>query len=110
MGRVRRNKNVGLRRRWLINTAGVVFILGLVCVLAITATFAGYYYTNMESDMHTRAAGTTEFFADYINQNYEDFKDDILGSEFNKVLASYKESLEFSLNDYGKSINILEIE
>ena len=48
--------------------------------------------------------------ADYINQNYEDFKDDILGSEFNKVLASYKESLEFSLNDYGKSINILEIE
>ena len=66
-------KSSGLRRRWLINTAGIVFILGLVCVLAITATFAGYYYTNMESDMHTRAAGTTEFFADYINQNYNEF-------------------------------------
>ena len=48
--------------------------------------------------------------ADYINQNYDTFKDDVLGSEFNKILASYKAELEFSLNDYGKSINILEIE
>ena len=63
----------GLRRRWLTNTAGVVFILGLVCVLAVTATFATYYYTNMESDMKSRASGTTEFFADYINQNYNEY-------------------------------------
>jgi hypothetical protein len=48
--------------------------------------------------------------ADYINQNFDTFKDDVLGSEFNKILASYKAELEFSLNDYGKSINILEIE
>ena len=48
--------------------------------------------------------------ADYIKQNYDEFKDDVLGSEFNKILASYKEGLEFTLNDYGKSINILEIE
>ena len=68
-----RQKSRGLRQRWLLNTAGVVFILGLVCVLAVTATFAAYYYTNMESDMHTRAASTTEFFADYINQNYNEF-------------------------------------
>jgi len=63
----------GLRRRWLLNTAGVVFILGLVCVLAVTASFAAYYYTNMESDMHSRAATTTEFFAEYINQSYNEF-------------------------------------
>ena len=66
-------KSGGLRRRWLINTAGVVLILGLVCVLAVTASFAAYYYSNMESDMHSRAAATTEFFADYINQNYNEF-------------------------------------
>lgn len=48
--------------------------------------------------------------ADYIKQNFDTFKDDVLGSEFNKILASYKAELEFSLNDYGKSINILEIE
>ena len=63
----------GLRKRWLLNTAGVVFALGLVCVLAVTASFAAYYYSNMQSDMFSRARTTTEFFADYIDQNYNDY-------------------------------------
>ena len=60
----------GLRRRWLINTVGVVCALGLVCVLAVTAVFSAYYYSAMESDMRYRARTTTEFFADYLNQSY----------------------------------------
>ena len=63
----------GLRKRWLLNTASVVFALGLVCVMAVTASFAAYYYSNMESDMYNRARSTTDFFADYINQNYSEF-------------------------------------
>lgn len=63
----------GLRRRWLLNTVGVVFTLGLVCVMVITAVFAGYYYTSMESDLYYRAKTTTEFFADYLNQNYNEY-------------------------------------
>ena len=59
----------GLRRRWIINTLGVVFSLGLVCVLAVTASYAAYYYSNMQSDLESRARTTTEFFSDYINQN-----------------------------------------
>ena len=47
---------------------------------------------------------------DYLSANFDDFKDDIMGSEFNKKLAEYKENLSFELNDYGKSIDILEIE
>ena len=67
-------KNTGsLRKRWLINTVGVVLILGLVCVLAVTASFAAYYYSNMEADMRNRASATTAFFSDYINQDYSDF-------------------------------------
>lgn len=67
-------KKVGsLRRRWLINTAGVIFVLGLVCVLAVTASFAAYYYSNMQSDMENRAKTTTEFIADYVNQDYNVF-------------------------------------
>lgn len=61
----------GLRRRWLINTVAVVCTLGLVCVLAVTAVFSAYYYSAMESDMRYRARATTEFFADYLNQNYK---------------------------------------
>ena len=63
----------GLRRRWIINTLGVVFSLGLVCVLAVTASYAAYYYSNMQSDLESRARTTTEFFADYINQNISEF-------------------------------------
>ncbi len=63
----------GLRRRWLLNTVCVVLALGLVCVVAITALFAAYYYSAMESDMRYRAKTTTEFFADYQNQNYNDY-------------------------------------
>lgn len=63
----------GLRRRWLLNTVGVVCTLGLVCVLVVTAVFAVYYYSSMESDMRYRARTTTEFFADYLNQNYNEY-------------------------------------
>ena len=66
-------KTGGLRRRWLLNTVGVVFALGLVCVMAVTASYATYYYSNMQSDMENRAKTTTDFFADYINQDYGDY-------------------------------------
>ena len=66
-------KRGGLRKRWLMNTVGVVCTLGLVCVLAVTAVFAAYYYSSMESDMRYRARTTTDFFADYINQSYNQY-------------------------------------
>ena len=63
----------GLRRRWLLNTLSVICALGLVCVLAVTAMVAAYYYSSMESDMRYRARTTTEFFADYLNQSYNQY-------------------------------------
>ena len=63
----------GLRRRWLLNTVGVLFALGLVCVFVVTAVFASYYRSSMESDMRYRAKTTTEFFADYLNQSYNQY-------------------------------------
>lgn len=60
----------GLRRRWILNTVGVVSTLGLVCVLVITAAFSASYYSTMESDLRYRAKSTTEFFAEYLNQSY----------------------------------------
>ena len=62
-----------LRKRWLINTVGVILALGIVCVLAIAAFFAAYYYSSMEADLRSRARTTREFFADYVNQNYGEF-------------------------------------
>lgn len=63
----------GLRKRWLLNTASVVLALGLVCVLAVTASVAVYYYSRMEADMSNRARITRDFFASYIDQDYNDY-------------------------------------
>ena len=75
MGRMRRQIQTliqvkGLRRRWLINTLCVVLPLAIVCVLAVTASFAAYYYSGMESDLRYRARTTTDFFADNMNVDY----------------------------------------
>ena len=66
-------KRGGLRRRWLLNAAGVVLAIGLVCAAVITTVFAMYYYSNLESDMRYRAKTTTEFFAEYLNQSYNEY-------------------------------------
>ena len=63
-------KVTGLRRRWIINTLCVVLPLAIVCVLAVTAAFAAYYYSGMESDLRYRARTTTDFFAENMNVDY----------------------------------------
>ena len=62
-----------LRGRWMTNTLMVFACLGLVCVLLITGTFAVYYYSNMVADMKARAGQTSQFFASYIGQTYDDY-------------------------------------
>ena len=44
-----------------------------MCVLLITAVFATYCYSNMVSDLKYRAETTTEFFAEYLNQSYNEY-------------------------------------
>lgn len=63
----------GLRKRWLINTVGIVCVLGLACALGITAVFANYYYSNMESDIRYRARTTTDYLAEYLNLDYNEY-------------------------------------
>ena len=67
------NLKSSLRLRWLVNTLGVILALGLVCVLAVTAVFAAHYYTNVRSDLHERAEVTAGFFAEYLNQSYNEY-------------------------------------
>ena len=79
MGRLNKVKNKrkkgsgGLRRRWLMNTVRIMCAIGIVCVFAVCAVFTAYYYTSMESDLRYRARTTTDFFADYINQSYNEY-------------------------------------
>ena len=66
-------KRNSLRSRWLSNMLTVFCIFSIVCIIGITGTFAVYYYSNMRSDMMSRASQTSQFFSGYISQNYEDY-------------------------------------
>ena len=66
-------KRSSLRSRWLSNMLTVFCIFSIVCIIGITGTFAVYYYSNMRSDMMSRASQTSQFFSGYISQNYEDY-------------------------------------
>ena len=63
----------GLRRRWLVNTVGIVCALGLACVMTVTAVFASSFYSNMQSDLRYRARMTTTYFAEHLNQSYNEY-------------------------------------
>ena len=62
-----------IRARWIGNTIFTFCVLGLLCVLLITGTFGAYYYSSMRSDLFAKAMQTSQFFANYIGQNYDDY-------------------------------------
>ena len=68
-------KIVGLRKRWLTNTLSIICALGLVCALAVTAAFALYYYSNLESDLRFRAGNTSSLFSNYLNRSPSEYYD-----------------------------------
>ena len=62
-----------IRARWIGNTISTFCVLGFLCVLLITGTFGAYYYSSMRSDLFAKAMQTSQFFANYIGQNYDDY-------------------------------------
>ena len=66
-------KTGGLRRRWLINTLGLICALGLVCVMAVTVYFAARYYSELEWDLNSRGENTKEIFSDHDGQSYDEY-------------------------------------
>ena len=63
----------GLRKRWILNTVGVVWGLGLLCVFAIAVVFSAFCYNGAKSDLGNRAANTRDFFEEFTSQNYNEF-------------------------------------
>ena len=64
-----------LRKRWLISTVGVVFALGMVCVMVVTAGFATSNYREMQDDLCRRAESTADFLGSYLNLEYQEYYD-----------------------------------
>ena len=75
----------GLRRRWLLNTVGTVSAVGLVCVLTITAVFAGYCYKTVETNLWNLAEMVTDYFENSASQSQ---------SEYYRNCAAYASSFQ----------------
>ena len=80
-----KRKPGGLRRRWLASTVTVITALGLVCVLAVTASFAAFYYSGIESDLREWA----QYRSDFV-QRFQDRED----VEFYQFCQDYVRSAE----------------
>lgn len=63
----------GLQGRWLRNTVSIVLALVLLCVTALSATVAAYYYSNMEAGLEAKARTGTRFFETYVGQSYNEY-------------------------------------
>lgn len=63
----------GLKGRWLRNTLSIVLAIVLLCVTALSATVAAYYYSNMEAGLRSKARTSTLFFETYVGQSYHEY-------------------------------------
>ena len=90
-----------LRRRWFMNTVGVVCVFGLTCVFAVAAVFGVYYYSSLESDMRYRADNTAGFFAENVQQDYNYFYQSCIN--YAKSYAE-KDKLELQFIDVNRKV------
>ena len=66
-------KKTGLQRRWLLNSASIMVVLVVLVVIVFSAFIGVYYYSNVSSGLEAKAKTTTDFFGNYISQNYNDY-------------------------------------
>ena len=48
----------GIRKRWLLNSVGVVLLILILAVGAFATTLWNYYYTSTEDDLSRKASST----------------------------------------------------
>ena len=65
----------GLKKRWLFTTVGVVLALGMVCVMAVTAVFAGQCYTALETDLYRQVKAADTVLEKQAKLDYDGFSE-----------------------------------
>jgi len=63
----------GIQKRWMFNNLSVVILLVVMCVVAFSLAFTMYYYSNIQSGLEAKAKTTTDFFGNYLGQNYKEY-------------------------------------
>lgn len=60
----------GIRRRWLLNSVGIVALIIILAVSAFTASLVNYYYTETADSLERKASSTANGFRLYTRSDY----------------------------------------
>lgn len=60
----------GIRRRWLLNSVGIVALIIILAVSAFTASLVNYYYTETADSLVRKASSTANGFRLYTRSDY----------------------------------------
>ena len=63
----------GIQRRWLHSVIAILVALVVSVVFLFSLGVGLYYYNGVSSSLEAKAKTTTDFFANYISQSYNDF-------------------------------------
>ena len=60
----------GIRRRWLLNSVGVVLLILALALGTFIASLWSYYYTGTTDDLMSRASSAAYSFRNYTSSEY----------------------------------------
>jgi len=63
--KLRQRNRKSIRRRWMLNSLGVVALIVAVSVISMTLFMSNYYYTNMRIDMESAADTRANYMRSY---------------------------------------------
>ena len=88
----------GIRRRWLLNSVGIVALIIVLAVGAFTASLVNYYYRDTADDLEKEATSTANGFRLYTRSDYR--------TAAQQTVNSYEEKgrLELQFLDTGGAV------
>ncbi len=61
----------GIRRRWMVNSVGVILSIVIVVVIISAMALSSYYYNSMRLGMEAKVNAASEFFSSYASNEKE---------------------------------------
>ncbi|MCC8128769.1 MAG: HAMP domain-containing histidine kinase [Clostridiales bacterium] len=61
----------GIRRRWMVNSVGVVLSFVVLAIIAASVGLSNYYYSSMRTGMEARVREACDFFSSYASTEDE---------------------------------------
>ena len=83
--KLKEKKSKSIRRRWMLNSIGAVFLIVLLAVAAFSVALTGYYYSTMSSSTISRVSTAVPFFNDTTQSGYYQMANNYINDIFDEA-------------------------